>query len=279
MTAAKAMQVCGSLSRYPVSLGRVMHEAGYRALELPFVYVPFRCTHLEHALFGMRALNIRGFGISMPFKMEILPFLDQIDPMAAEIGAVNTVVNNDGELCGYNTDAQGGVEALREVISLPQRRVLLLGAGGAARALAYGLKAAGVHLTICNRTHAKALELQTSLGAQVQVVPYEERDQLQDFDVLVNASSFGMSDVDPRCPVAAGSLHSGLVVLDAVYKPVETELIRWARQRCASAIDGSRMLLFQAMGQFSLYTKQPAPRVAMEQALLESLATSEIRRR
>src|ERR1700688_4199915 len=107
--------LCGSLSLHPVSTGAAMHLAGYRALGLAFTYVPFKVTDLAGALTGMRALGIRGFGVSMPFKQDVVPLLDALDPLAARIGAVNTVVNDGGRLTGYNTDALGAVRALEEV--------------------------------------------------------------------------------------------------------------------------------------------------------------------
>lgn len=135
--------LCGSLSRFPVALGMAMHNAGYRALGLDWTYVAFRLDEehggLEGALAGMRALGIRGVGVSMPYKLQIMPLLDDIEPLAARIGAVNTVVNEDGRLLGHNTDWSGAARALAEATPLEQARVLLLGAGGAARAVAFGL--------------------------------------------------------------------------------------------------------------------------------------------
>src|SRR5262245_32187926 len=108
------LTLCGSLSLHPVSLGAVMHAAGYQALDLPFVYVPFRVTDLTGALAGMRALGIRGLGVSMPYKQAVMPLLDALSPLAERIGAVNTIVNDDGRLTGHNTDCLGAVRALEE---------------------------------------------------------------------------------------------------------------------------------------------------------------------
>lgn len=256
------LTVCGSLSKYPVSLGRTMHLAGYEALGLPFTYVPFACRDVEGALRGMRALSIRGMGVSMPFKLEVMPFLDAIDPLAARIGAVNTIVNDDGRLTGFNTDAAGAVAAVREQTAIGGKRALVLGAGGAARAVAFGLADAGARVTIRNRTRDKAVKL-------AAIVPNASADEVRagDVDIVVNASSVGMSDVDPRSPLAASELRPGLVILDAVYKPLETELLRTARAAGAVAISGARMLLHQAMGQFRLYTGRDAPEAAMDRAL------------
>src|SRR5690606_29219325 len=145
-----------------------LHMAGYQALGLNFFYMPFQLKpdQLAGALMGMRALGIRGFGVSMPFKVSIMELLDQLDPLAESIGAVNTVVNDEGRLTGYNTDAWGACAALREVMPLTNARVLLIGAGGAARAVAFGLVDAGAQVDIANRTHEKAQELAANVNAR-----------------------------------------------------------------------------------------------------------------
>src|SRR5690348_12496878 len=156
--ASPALTLCGSLSRFPVGTGAAMHNAGYRALDLPFTYVPFKVVDLAGAITGMRALGIRGFGISMPFKQDVIPLLDGLDPLAARIGAVNTVVNDDGRLTGHNTDASGAARAVEEARPLAGARVLLVGAGGAARAIAHAAADRGARVTIANRNVDKARE-------------------------------------------------------------------------------------------------------------------------
>ncbi len=269
---AARLTLCGSISLYPVSLGSSMHLAGYRALGLPFTYVPFRVTDLAGALTGMRALGIRGMGVSMPYKQEIMPLLDAIDPQAERIGAVNTVVRGeDGRLTGYNTDAVGAVRAIEEARSLAGARVLLLGAGGAARAIAHGVAGAGAKLVLANRTREKAEEIARGLeGAAVRGI--DEALAAADWDVLVNATSKGMREVDPQSPVPEEAIRPGTVVMDIVYKPIETELVKAAERRGARAIHGGRMLLHQAARQFELYTGVAAPLEAMDAALREQMA-------
>ncbi|UQA63549.1 shikimate dehydrogenase [Polyangium aurulentum] len=249
-----------------------MHLAGYRALGLPFTYVPFRVTDLAGAITGMRALGIRGLGISMPYKQEIMPLLDAIDAQAAQIGAVNTVVRGeDGRLRGYNTDAVGAVRALEEVRAIQGARVLLLGAGGAARAIAHGLAGAGASLVLANRTREKAEAIAQGIeGASVRGL--DEALSASDWDVLVNATSKGMLDVDPGSPVPEEAIRPGTVVMDIVYKPIETELLRAAERRGARTIHGGRMLLHQAARQFELYTGVAAPLEAMDAALREQIS-------
>ena len=252
-----------------------MHRAGYAALGLDFAYVPFGVSaDLEGALRGMRALGIRGLGVSMPYKLQIIPYLDRLDGLAESIGAVNTVVNDGGTLVGYNTDAAGSVKAMGERLALAGARVLLVGAGGAARAIAFALNAAGAALHIANRTESRAQllagDLHSQCGARVHASGLEILEDASEFDLLVNASSAGMDGYGsfPWQPTGA---HRRLVVMDAVYKPLQTKLIRACRPLGISTISGERMLLHQAARQFELYTGSPAPLDAMEMALREAM--------
>ena len=246
-----------------------MHHAGYRALGLDWHYQPFEVEDLAAAVAAMRALAIRGLGISMPFKLEIMPLLDSIDARAEHIGAVNTVVNDDGILRGYNTDVLGGPRALAEAMTLQSAPVLLLGAGGAARALAAGLKEFGCSVTLCNRSNDKAELLAKELACQHTA--WRNRSELKPYAAVVNATSMGMLPLSTACPLDIDALHSDLVVMDIVYKPLETPLIRAARTHCRQAISGERMLLHQAAAQFELYTEHKPPLQAMEQGLRECM--------
>lgn len=270
------LTLCGSISRHAVGTGAAMHLAGYRALDLPFTYVPFEVTDLRASIAGMRALGIRGLGISMPYKLDVIPLLDALDPLAARIGAVNTVVHDGGRLTGHNTDAEGAVRALEEVRPLQGARVLLLGAGGAARAIAYGVVDRGARVTIANRSLGKARALAEAVGGAAMA--WGEPDAADGHDVIVNATSTGMAEVDPRSPLPEDALRPGQIVMDIVYKPIETELVRAARRRSAIAIHGGRMLLHQAARQFELYTGVPqAPLAAMDAALLAQIGGSDPR--
>ena len=224
-----------------------MHNAGYAALGLPFSYVPFATEDLAGSLRGMRALGIRGFGISMPFKIEIVPLLDGVDELAAKIGAVNTVVNDDGVLTGYNTDASGSARALSEAMPLRGRRVVVIGAGGAARAVSYALCAEGVRVHVVNRTPSKARELAREIattfspmassrsGPASGALPMatagglDDLNDLSAFDAVVNGSSAGMRQYGEGSLVPESSLRPELVVMDIVYEPIETALVRSAR--------------------------------------------------
>ena len=263
--------LCGSLSLHPVSMGAAMHRAGYAALGLDYSYVPFKVTDVKGALTGMRALGIRGFGVSMPFKLEVIPELDRLDELAARIGAVNTIVNDEGVLTGHNTDAFGSVRALSEVLPLAGQRVCLIGAGGAARAVAYAFCAEGLDVHIVNRTaeHAERLatELRERSGWTASAGALADLSDLTSFAALVNASSAGMVEYGAASPVPAQALHRDLVVMDIVYKPLQTELLTNAKRVGAKTVHGGRMLLYQACRQFELYTGHAAPVAAMDAAL------------
>lgn len=262
------LTLCGSLSLHPVATGAAMHLAAYRALDLPFTYVAFGITEVAPALVGMRALGIRGLGISMPFKQQVLPLLDAVEPTAARIGAVNTVVNDGGRLTGHNTDWLGAVHALEEQTTLAGRRVLVLGGGGAARAVAFGLQRRGASLVLANRSRDRIEGLAQELGAEVRA--FDEAVHLEGVDILVNATSIGMAtggDTEGRCPVPTTALRPELVVMDIVYKPLVTPLVESARAHGARVIGGGRMLLHQAAAQFQLYTGREAPLDAMDRAL------------
>jgi shikimate dehydrogenase len=257
--------LCGSLSRLAGPLGRSMHEAGYRALGLAFTYVPFAITDLPGAITGMRALGIRGFGVSQPYKRDVIALVDALEPTAARIGAVNTVVNTDGRLVGYNTDWLGAMRALEEVRELRGARVLLVGAGGAGRAIAFGLHDRGAVVTIANRDRGRAGALAAETNASVAGL--DEGARAGDYDVVINATSVGQADTTAASPIETAGLHQGQLVMDIVTKPVRTPLLEAAKARGATTLHGGRMLLHQAASQFELYTGIPAPLEAMDAAL------------
>jgi len=208
--------------------------------------------------------------VSQPYKQAVMPLLDSLEPVAGRIGAVNTVVNSAGRLVGHNTDWIGAVRALEEAQRLRDARTLLVGAGGAARAIAFGLLERGAQLTIANRDLAKAAALAAETGSRSAGL--DEVSRAGDYDVVVNATVLGQADASPESPVPDEALRPGQVVMDIVYKPVHTRLFEAARQRGATAIHGGRMLLHQAAAQFELYTGHPAPLDAMNAELARMTA-------
>jgi shikimate dehydrogenase len=194
-----------------------------------------------------------------------MPLLDAIDPLAARIGAVNTIVNDAGRITGHNTDAYGAATALAEAMPLEGARVLIVGGGGAARAVAHGIAERGATVHLVNRTVAKAETIAKSVGATWG--PLADVQRAAAFDAVVNASSAGMQEYGEGSPIPAERLREGQVVMDIVYKPIRTLLLASAASRGARTVHGGRMLLHQACKQFELYTQRTAPIDAMDRAL------------
>jgi|UniRef100_A0A7C3Z196 shikimate dehydrogenase len=259
-----ATQVYGLLGR-PVAHSRspAMHNAAFRELGLNGVYVAFPVTDLAQAVAGLRGLNIRGASVTIPFKEEIIPLLDEIDPQAAGIGAVNTVVNREGRLVGHNTDWVGALAALAEKTAVAGKRVLILGAGGAARAIAFGLLQKGAQVGVTDLDRAKALALARQLWVEV-IAP----DHVEEYpaEVLINATPVGMEPERGRIPIDPNLLGRFQVVMDIVYQPLETRLLQEAQSRGCRVIDGLRMLIHQATEQFVLWTGRQAPLEVMAAA-------------
>jgi shikimate dehydrogenase len=267
-----------ALIGHPVShsLSPAMHNASFAAEGLDYVYVALdvRPQDLSAAVSGLRALNFRGFNITMPHKRAMLALLDSVDEGARISGAVNTVAIEDSTLHGYNTDGGGMVMACREAgIELPDRRILLLGAGGAAAAVALAFAAEGVgELRVVNRSTRHAAELRDKLrGAgpqKVEVYPYDALDEAaREAEVVVNATPLGMKDGDPL-PIPAELLDEGPAVCDAVYCPGrETALVREARERGARVVTGERMLLYQGVLAQWLWTGREPNVKAMDAAI------------
>jgi shikimate dehydrogenase len=250
-----------------------MHNAAYRAAGVSFVYVAFAIEAVREAVLSVRYLGIRGLGVSMPHKISIMQHLDAIDETAAKVGAVNTVVNDDGHLTGYNTDWIGAVRAIQENTAIAGKRSLVVGAGGAARAIVYGLTREGSQVTVYNRTAGKGEELARDLGARFGG-GLDELGAVEDYDILVNATSVGFHAPDESV-VPTSALKKGKVVLDVVIIPPRTRLVEEAEARGSAAIPGTRMLVHQAAYQFELYTGRPAPFEVMEEALLHQISLLE----
>ena len=199
-----------------------------------------------------------------------MDYLDRIDPDAQAIGAVNTVVNDDGLLTGYNTDGEAAVKALEEVTSPDGKKVVLVGSGGAARAVAAALKKKGANLVILNRTEAKARQLAEKAGA-ADFGGLEKLPLLAGADIVINATSVGMAPQTGETIVPRQFLHPRLTVFDIVYNPRETRLLREAREKGCAVVYGYKMLLYQAARQFQLFTGHSAPLGVMESALTKAL--------
>ncbi len=254
---------CISLSSRPSNFGMTIHNAAYHALGLNFFYKAFATTDLVGALAGVRALGIRGCSVSMPFKEKVLPLLDVLDPIAESLGAINTIVNNEGQLSGYNTDAYGAEMILRR-LSLPlASRVLILGAGGVARAILYALKSLGyANITISNRS----IERLTALPVPYSNIPWSARNAFS-ADIIINTTPLGMAPNNDDLPINEEAVSKAKAVIDVIVTPSETPLIKLARALGKAVVCGHEMSLHQAARQFELYTGKKAPLAVMEDSL------------
>ncbi|AEH38574.1 Shikimate dehydrogenase [Halopiger xanaduensis SH-6] len=270
-----AMDVFGLLGN-PVghSLSPPMHEAAYDELDIDARYVTFEPDpdDLEDAIEGAAALGVTGLNVTIPFKQDALAVVEP-DDLAARIGAVNTIDFTGDHPTGHNTDAGGALRALREqsdaTLSLEDARAVVVGAGGAGRAIAFGLADAGATVDIANRTESKAHDLADEVPDATGYGLENLEELLSDADVLVNATSVGMEE--DATPVPANALHGELTVMDAVYRPLETRLLRDAADVGATTVDGAWMLLYQGVEAFERWTGWDAPVDAMNEALRSRL--------
>ena len=271
MTITAQTQLCGLLG-HPVdhSLSPAIHNAAFEKLGLDFAYLAFPVEDLESALRGIRALgHIRGFSVTIPHKVSIIPLLDSVETTAKHIGSVNTIIKDRGRLVGSNTDASGALQALRQSgVDLDGERVTMLGSGGAARAIAFGLCVEGNigHLSLLGIDDQERTALATDLRAKTkatiiddQLSPSTLGSALNDTPLLIHCTPIGMHPKTEHSCVPKELLHPTLTVMDIVYNPLNTQLLQDAQAAGCRTIQGIEMFLHQAVGQFELWTGQPAP--------------------
>ncbi len=250
------------------SLGPTMHNAALAASGLNAVYLAFDVQDVESLIRGVRALGIRGLSVTIPHKSTVIPLLDQVDELAQEIGAVNTIRNEGGRLIGYNTDAKGALMALEAKTEISGKGCLIVGAGGAARAIGFMLKEKGVPLQIANRSRERGEALAQDLGCSFVTLNGVEQTSP---DLLINTTSVGMSPHTEESPVPDRILRKGMTVMDIVYNPLQTRLLRTAKERGCVTVDGLGMFVYQGAEQFRLWTGLEAPVEAMSQAARKAL--------
>jgi shikimate dehydrogenase len=285
MTISGKTRVCGVIGD-PIehTLSPTIHNAAFNHLELDFVFLAFRvkAAELENALRGMRGLGIHGLNVTMPHKSTVTAYLNEVDSTVKFLGSANTILNKDGKLSGFNTDGAGALKALRENgAELHEKKALLLGAGGAAKAIAFSLVQEVGELAILNRTARKAKELAEALGriSDKEVVGGALSSDtiaanLRDSDVLINATNIGMHPAANQSIVPPQWLRSNLTVMDIVYNPVETKLARDAKAAGARVISGVEMLIYQGASSFEIWTGRLAPIEVMRKAALNKLSSA-----
>ena len=256
------------------SLSPNIHSAAFRELNLDSSYIGYRIPkgELEGGVEGLKKIKINGFNVTIPHKIEMMKYLDKMDESCSIIGAVNTVVNNEGVLKGYNTDMDGFLEPLKKRnITIQNSKVLLIGAGGAARAIIAGIaKEKAGSIDIANRTIEKAnnlSEFSTKLGLSASVKKIESIDTAtENYDIIINATTIGLKD-EPS-PITFEGINEKTIVYDIVYAPMNTDFIKKAKTKNAIIIYGYEMLLGQAIRAFEIWHEMKAPYNAMKKSLL-----------
>ncbi|MDC0159533.1 shikimate dehydrogenase [Candidatus Nitrosopelagicus sp.] len=256
------------------SLSPTIHNAAYRELELECTYIAYRVLQgdLATGIESLKKIKIAGFNITIPHKIEMMRYLDNVDITCEKIGAVNTVLNDDGILRGFNTDMDGFLEPIkRKEIPIKDSKILLLGAGGASRAIVAGFQKEGARdITIVNRTKEngeKLAEFSKQIGLNSRSIYIEEINVLDSkFDFIVNASSLGLNGEENIIPNKL--MDEQTTVYDIVYKPLRTDLINSAKKKNCKIIYGYEMLLGQAIRSFEIWLDQKAPYEAMKRSIL-----------
>lgn len=263
------------------SLSPCIHNAAFQHFGLNYVYVAFRVglRELETAIRGARSLNIHGLNVTMPLKVEIIQYLDRLDGGAEDVGSVNTVLNEGGALVGYDTDGRGALMALEaNKRILAKEKIVILGAGGASRAISHTLAGEALDIVILNRTlrNAERLvkELSRRFGEKVRcgkLCRKNIEEELRDADTLINATSLGMKPHEEETPVDKDLLRPDLRVFDLVYNPLETRLLKESKSVGAETVDGLTMLVSQGAASFEIWTGRMAPIEVMMRAAREKL--------
>ena len=254
------------------SMSKDMHNPNFKKNNLNFVYAPFKVAPSELTQFmeNFSRFNFKGAAVTIPHKENIINLIHNVIETADEIGAVNTLVRDNGKIIGYNTDYYGAVESLKEKLNPKNKHVLVVGAGGAARAVVYGLKKEGAKITIINRTQYKAKEI-----AEEFKVNFDKFENIKSLtrqnDIIINTTSLGMAPFEDGCALREGELPEGKIIMDVVYKPVNTKLIRMAKKKGCKTITGDRMLIYQAVRQFELWTKINPGFEEMEKELIKKM--------
>ncbi|MBO1626462.1 shikimate dehydrogenase [Bacillus arachidis] len=261
------------------SLSPLMHNDAFEHLSIDAHYHAFLVEEetLGEAVKGLKALGVSGFNVTTPHKVSIMKYLDEIDPLAMQIGAVNTVVHRDGKLIGYNTDGIGYVRSLQSISKEPlyQKRILLLGAGGACRGIYFSLVDAGVkEIDIANRTIEKAEQLIAGCkeGILSHALSLEQATEKQNnYDIIIHTTTIGMHPHVQNTPLQIQSLKPGTIVSDIIYNPFETKLLQEAKAKGAIVQNGIDMFVYQGALAFEMWTGRMPNIERMKQLVMRKL--------
>ncbi len=253
------------------SLSPAMHNAAFKELGINGVYLAFETDDTKTACDAMRCLGIKGYSVTIPNKEGVIEHIDEPDETVLKIGACNTIRNLEGRLQGTNTDWLGAVKALERKLDLRGKKAVVLGAGGSARAVVYGLIQRGAEVVVCNRTLEKAKRLSEEFGCQA--FPLEKAEEIR-AHIVINTTSVGMGKLRNESPLSKKAVENYDIVMDIVYSPLETKLLAHASALGKEVINGLEMLLLQATAQFEYWTGKPAPEKAMKRALRDAVRQS-----
>lgn len=260
-------------SKSPIMLNRAFREKGINGAYAAFHVTP---SQLEQAIAGVRGLGFRGLNVTIPHKIEVMAFLDEISEGARAIGAVNTIVNENGRLIGYNTDGIGYVRSLKEEIepNLAGSTIIVLGAGGAARGILWALaQEKPAAILVANRTESKSVELAASFSPDYRItsIPWSDlREACSSADIIINTTSVGMSPNVDALPIDVSWLKPRSIASDLIYNPLKTTFLQQAEQLGCRVHGGLGMFIYQGAYAFEYWTGEPAPVDAMREAVLES---------
>lgn len=251
------------------SLSPAMHNAAFKAAGIDAFYGAFETRDLKGSILGMRALGICGMSVTIPFKTGVMAYLDVVDALSEEVGAVNTIVNDGGVLKGYNTDGLGAMRALRAVTDPTGKRCVLVGAGGAARGIGFLAKKSGMTLVVANRSENRGRHL-----ADLLKCPFVTLGEIGEVaaDVLIQTTPVGMFPEEEISPISKDLFHNGMVVMDAIYNPLETKMLRHARKKGCATIGGLEMFIQQGAEQFRLWTGLEPPLGIMRDLVTRALS-------
>ena len=267
------------------SISPIIHNTLFKEMNINGIYVPFKVDNIGDFMKEFRGLDVKGYSVTIPHKESVVNHLDAIDPIAKKIGAVNTIVNKDGQLVGFNTDCEAAIKVLEGVnqlcsrgerpfaptkdVHLRGKKVTLIGAGGVARAIAFGLKERQAQLTIINRNHERAQSLARDVGCLARKF---DDPQAPDTDILINATPVGMFPKINETPIDKNKLKPNMIVFDTIYNPIETKLLHDAKTQGCKTINGLSMFVHQAAAQFKLWTGQMPSVEIIEAIACEKLA-------
>ncbi len=268
---------------YPIehSMSPIMHNAALQDLELDYAYLAFNVppNRLKEAVKGFKALNVKGISVTIPYKEIIIKFIDEIDSTAQKIGAINTIKNEDGVLIGKNTDAEGGRKAILDAgFEIIGKNILILGAGGVAKAICYSLAKDAKKMVITNRTESRAKKLAMELKKKINVNAEGTNNsettlkrEIKTTDILINATSVGMYPLIGKSPIEKEILHNQLNVFDLIYNPLETQLLKDAKVIGCRTLGGLDMLVNQGALAFEWWTNKKPNINLMKNKIIEFL--------